>query len=267
MGKEQSRMASFNAQEPEMQQEEASSIKQIMVAFAMEAEAQPLIDYLGLSEQSGIFSGPLPAKCYSGEYKECNIHVVVNGKDPVHGVDNVGTVSAALTTYLGLQALSPDLLINAGTCGGFKRKGAEVGDVFLSTAFKNHDRRIAIPGFTEWGIGNYNAIPTTHMQRELGFKSGIVSSGNSLDCEPKDDEIISMNDASVKEMEAAAIASTAHLFQTPFFAIKVVTDIVDGDQPTHEEFLQNLGTAARSLQEAVPKVIDFVLTKKNISEL
>jgi len=41
-------------------------------------------------------------------------------------------------------------LINAGTCGGFRRKGAAIGDVFLTTAVANHDRRIAIPGFTSY---------------------------------------------------------------------------------------------------------------------
>ena len=41
------------------------------------------------------------------------------------GVDSVGTVSSALVTYAAIQALQPDLIINAGTAGGFK-----VGTVF-----------------------------------------------------------------------------------------------------------------------------------------
>lgn len=36
------------------------------------------------------------------------------------GVDSVGTVSASLVTYASIQALQPDLIINAGTAGGFK---------------------------------------------------------------------------------------------------------------------------------------------------
>lgn len=36
------------------------------------------------------------------------------------GVDNVGTVCASLITYASIQALQPDLIINAGTAGGFK---------------------------------------------------------------------------------------------------------------------------------------------------
>jgi 5'-methylthioadenosine nucleosidase len=60
-------------------------------------------------------------------------------------VDNVGTVPAALTAYLAIQALKPDLVISLGTAGGFKAKGGEIGDVYISTEFANHDRHIPIP--------------------------------------------------------------------------------------------------------------------------
>ena len=69
-------------------------------------------------------------------------------------------------------------------------------------------------------------------------------------------------DATVKDMEAAAIAWTANLYDTPFMAVKVVTDIVDGGRPTQEEFFENLATAAASLQITIPKLIDYVVGKK-----
>ena len=63
----------------------------------------------------------------------------------MHGVDNVGTVPAAVTAYLAVHEFKPDLVISIGTAGGFQAKGAAIGDVFLATAFANHDRRIPIP--------------------------------------------------------------------------------------------------------------------------
>ena len=63
-------------------------------------------------------------------------------------------------------------------------------------------------------------------------------------------------------MEAAAIAWTASLSKTPFIALKVVTDIVDGDRPTEIEFFENLATAAASLQQMVPRVIEYVVGKQ-----
>lgn len=32
----------------------------------------------------------------------------------------MGTISASLVTYASIQAIKPDLIINAGTSGGFK---------------------------------------------------------------------------------------------------------------------------------------------------
>ena len=70
---------------------------------------------------------------------------VCAGKDPEHSVDNVGTVPAALTTFLACQRFQPDLIISVGTAGGFKAQGAAIGAVFVGTTTVNHDRRIPIP--------------------------------------------------------------------------------------------------------------------------
>lgn len=67
-------------------------------------------------------------------------------------------------------------------------------------------------------------------------------------------------------MEAAGIAWIADLWDIPMFCIKAITDIVDGDKSTAEEFLQNLGAAAQALKSALPKVLEFVSHKK-MSEL
>lgn len=70
------------------------------------------------------------------------------------------------------------------------------------------------------------------------------------------------HDASVKDMEAASLAWVMDLNKTPFVALKVVTDIVDGDRPTHEEFMEHLSAASKSLQEKLPKILEFVMGKQ-----
>lgn len=62
-----------------------------------------------------------------------------------YSVDNVGTAAAALAAFQALTAFHPDLVISIGTAGGFKARGAQIGDVFVGTQTLNHDRRIAIP--------------------------------------------------------------------------------------------------------------------------
>jgi len=75
----------------------------------------------------------------------------------------VGTTPAALTAYLAIKKLQPDLVINAGTAGGFSRKGGCIGDAYISLFCKHHDRRIPIPGFLEYGRGDHKSIPVPNL--------------------------------------------------------------------------------------------------------
>ena len=74
-------------------------------------------------------------------------------------MDQVGTVPAALTTYLAIQAFQPDIVISTGTAGGFRAKGAAIADVFVSTGMVNHDRRIPIPVGRGGGRAGGRALP------------------------------------------------------------------------------------------------------------
>ena len=60
-------------------------------------------------------------------------------------------------------------------------QGAAIGDIFLSSSTINHDRRIPIPGFDKYGLGLLQSSLSPLLQSSLGFKLGVVSSGNSLD--------------------------------------------------------------------------------------
>jgi 5'-methylthioadenosine nucleosidase len=54
--------------------------------------------------------------------------------------------------------------------------------------------------------------------------------------------------------------------KVPAIFVKAVTDIIDGDKPTAEVFLQNLAAVTAALDLAVEKVVDFI-NGKSISEL
>ena len=99
-------------------------VKTIAVIIAMKAEAAPLVEHLGLKKaEPGPFPGPIPAEVFSGAVGDAIVHVCCNGEAKGFGVDSVGTVPAALTAYQICEHLKPDLLINAGTAGGFKAMG------------------------------------------------------------------------------------------------------------------------------------------------
>ena len=232
----------------------------------MEAEATPFVEHLELTLQEDFFPPQAPFRAYTGTHGEVTVTVVTNGKDVVYDTiaDNVGTMSASMATFLALQAVNADILINAGTAGGFQRKGAAIGDVFLTTAVAFHDRRIPIPGYDTYGTGKIEtSFDPAKMAAAHNWKTGVCSTGNSLDKTAECDERMLANDAAVKDMEAASIAWSAALHKTTFLGVKVVTDIVDGDVPTHEEFLQNLATASQKLQQALPQVLEYVSGKEH----
>ncbi|GLT86119.1 hypothetical protein SLE2022_042810 [Rubroshorea leprosula] len=247
------------SEEAMVAQVEGRRISTIVIIIAMQAEALPVVNKLQLKEEhSSGFPKEVPWVRYHGVYKDLNIHLVWPGKDLTLGVDGIGTISAALVTYAAIQALQPDLIINAGTAGGFKAKGADIGDVFLASDIAFHDRRIPIPVFDLYGVGQRQACSTPNLLKEVNLKAGKLSTGDSLDMSPHDETAIIANDATLKDMEGAAIAYVADLFKIPAIFIKAVTDIVDGDKPTPEEFLQNLAAVTAALGQAVIQVIDFI---------
>ncbi|OVA04912.1 Nucleoside phosphorylase domain [Macleaya cordata] len=255
------------AEETMVAEAEKRPIVTIVIVIAMQTEALPLVNKFKLSENHDpVFPKGVPWVRYHGIYKDLNINIIWPGKDSVLGVDCVGTVPASLVTYASIQALQPDLIINAGTAGGFKAKGACIGDVFVACDVAFHDRRIPIPVFDLYGICARRTFSTPNMLKELKLKVGKLSTGDSLDMSPHDEASITANDATLKDMEGAAVAYVADLLSVPAIFIKAVTDIVDDDKPTAEEFLQNLVAVTAALDQAVTQVVDFI-SGKCISEL
>lgn len=62
------------------------------------------------------------------------------------------------------------------------------------------------------------------------------------------------------------MAYVADLLSVPAIFVKTVSDIVDGDKPTAEEFLRNLVAVTAALDQAVTQVVDFI-NGKFLSEL
>jgi len=225
-------------------------ISTIAVIMAMAEEAEPFIREMHLVRAEPGFDSQLPMEVFTGKVGTADLVLIVGGKDPRFGVDSVATQPATLAAYLAIERFKPDLLINAGTAGGFQARGAEIGDVYLGAdCIRFHDRRIPIPGMDAYGVGSYPVPEFNGLATALGLKKGIISTGNSLDMAPEDLAMIQANGADVKEMEAAAIAWVADLYNVPLLALKSITDLVDSETPSQDEFLKNLAQASEVLRE------------------
>lgn len=237
-------------------------MKKIALIMAMGGEAAPIVERLALQGQEYSFHPQLPFRVFHGNsdgHGSIELQLVTGGLDYQNKVDNVGTVPAALMTYLVAVSFAPDMIINAGTAGGLASSGCAIGDVYLSSGnFGFHDRRIPIPGFEAYGRGGYPSYDTSVMAEELQLKRGVVSTGDSLDMTPGDLEIIRENKATIKDMEAASIAWVSMILGIPMFAVKAITDLIDAAHPTEDQFLENLESASMNLQEKTIEILDYL---------
>ena len=232
----------------------------VALIFAMQDEAMPLIRRLELADK-GFLALPMPMRWYDGVVNGLRVDVAVMGSDRRFGIDCIGTQPAAVATQIVLSQLNPDLLINAGTCGGFIKRGGRIGKVYLTGGpFFFHDRRIPLAPFEKYADGGWVLSDVSKWADALGLEQGVVSSGNSLDMVKEDAERIERVGTHAKDMEAAAIAWVADQHEKPLCAVKAVTDLVDGEHPTHEEFERHLHTASEALSEAVQRLLGLLAT-------
>ena len=236
-------------------------INKIAFIVAMESEATPIIKAFDLAEEASFVPG-MPMQAWTGSYKGTDISLVINGKDVETGLDLIGTQAATLATHFAIDFYKPDLIINAGTAGAFAVKGAKIGDVYLSRDYVVfHDRRVPITGWDKQSIGYFPVVDVSAIAGEE-FKTGIVSTGNSLDMPPEDERNIRALNADVKEMEAAAVAWVARLHDVPLLCIKAVTDLIDSGKPTQDEFLHNLELANDHLWRGCVRIVELLQNKQ-----
>ena len=222
-----------------------------LFVIAMEAEAAPVRKDLGLTGEGNLLAEGVTARLWSNE----SVHIVTNGSDSFFDVDAIGTLPASLTTYLAIQKTNPKIVISAGTCGGFIAREGFIGEVILADRCVFHDRRIPLEGFMKYGIGDFSVANLHAIAERLGFRIGAVSTGDSLDAQPSDLDFMNAVNAVAKDMEAAAVAWACELNEVPFTALKVTTDLVDGEITTEEEFVTNLQYASNRLSEGILSLI------------
>ena len=233
-------------------------IKSLSIIVAMQQEADPIISALGLVK-TGELVAQLPMISYNALINGVEVYLVTNGICPTYGVDLVASQPSTLSTYLTIVNQKPSLIVNAGTAGGFKEFGASIGDIYLGSPHVCfHDRRINLPGFFDYGMGFFKTFPCEKMAKELQLKTGIVSTGNSLDFSDDDRKVMFNNNGMVKDMEAAAVGWVASMLSTPFISVKAITDIIDNSTPTEEEFLLNLKSASNALASKIVEIVSYL---------
>ena len=98
-------------------------------------------------------------------------------------IDELGAARYGLTPSLPMQIIEhwqPDVVISAGTAGGWSRSAAQIGDVFVAWPHVvRHDRRIGIEGFRDDGIGRHLVwADSEELAQHLDASKGVVTTSN-----------------------------------------------------------------------------------------
>jgi len=221
----------------------------IGIIGAMESEIQLLREYLG---------NPAPTHLrryafYEGQIGNHQVVVLLSG---------IGKVSASIGTALLIDHFAPELVINTGTAGGLG--DTSVHDLILATEVRHHDVDVTAFGYeigqqaqmppafkadAQWNEKLKN-VASTH-QYILHY--GQVVSGDSFISDPKRFEEISLNfpQAKAVEMEAAAIAQTCYMLNTPFVMLRAISDKAgEGNAISYNEFVEEAGRISASIVKA-----------------
>lgn len=216
---------------------------------AMEEEVVILRDRLD-NRQDSILAG---SEFYTGQ---------IGGLEVVLLKSGIGKVNAAMGTTLMIEKFQPDVIINTGSAGGFNRD-LNVGDVVISSEVRHHDVDVTVFGYEYGQVPNLPAfyapdeklvkIAVKSAEKISGIQvaQGLIASGDSFMNDHDRVEYVrsKMPELFAAEMEAAAIAQVAYLFEVPFVIIRSLSDIAGKD--SNLSFDQFLVTAGKNSAELI----------------
>lgn len=180
-----------------------NTIERVVILMAMEEEAHPFILKHNLKLiQNPPWNSQLPFLAYKGMVGRMEVTLVWTGHDKRYKVNNVATTASTVSCYVSIEAFKPDIIISAGTAGGFKSAGGEIADVYLSSKCVFHSRRIPDSGigYCEYGFGHFRSPPLELLAKQAKCKIGVISTSDSLDYTAKDLQIMRAEGACVKEV-------------------------------------------------------------------
>ena len=163
-----------------------------------------------------------------GEFTELKFPGLIGEEEVQVGYlrTGIGKVKSAFYLTEAINRAQPDLVVNVGTAGTVLRH--QVGDIFVCRHFVDRDMQ-RLKGFDmECEIDSAELLAQKgyclHWQRE-----GVCNTGDTFLTELSDVK------GDVVDMEAYAQAWVCRTKNTPFIAVKYVTDIIGQNSVKHWE--------------------------------
>ena len=193
----------------------------------------------------------------------------LHSKDIVIVQAGISKVNAAITTSLLIENFDVTHIINIGVAGG--QNGVQHKDVVVSTEVVHHDVDAKyfsdylhgqVPGHTPTFIADKDLLTKTEeilTNLHIPFKIGMIASGDQFVTSLKTVEEINNVYPNIYaiEMEAAAIAQTASIYNIPFIIYRSISDVL-GDENQGHDFNTFVEDAANNASLVLEKLIEVL---------
>lgn len=223
----------------------------IGIIGAMDAEIESLKNALHQAQTHTI--GTMTV--YTGQLDGQNVCLSLSG---------IGKVNAAIATTLLIQHFQVDAVINTGSAGALHSE-LSIGDVVLGKEIAHHDVDVTafgyahgqVPRLTARFASDDNLLQHAHAAahaQQLSVHSGCIVSGDQFihDDAVRQNIIAHFPDVWAVEMEAAAIAQTCTVLNTPFVIVRAISDTADGSaSASFETFLQTAAVQSAQMVRAL----------------
>jgi len=194
----------------------------------------------------------------------------MRGQDVVVTRSGVGKVNAAVTTTELINEFDVDALIFTGIAGATAPE-LEPNDVVISTSLVQHDVDLTafgmkpghMDGFKDRffhadkaliDIANSAAIEVVGKER---VSLGIIATGDQFMADKNDvKEVYTEYQAKAVEMEGAAVAQVAYLYQKPLVVIRTISDKADGS--AHMDYEQMKSVTAHNSSGITLKMLEKI---------
>lgn len=192
-----------------------------------------------------------------------------NNKEVVVVQAGIGKVNAGVTTSLLIENFNVEAIINIGVAGG--QNGVKHKDVVISSEVLYHDVDVTLfgkyvrgqmPGSEPTFIADSTLLEKTKsVLTDLNFshKVGRICSGDQF---VYSKEVIKevnalYNDIYAIEMEAAAIAHVATIYEVPFIIYRSISDILD-DETQADDFETFVEEASINASLVLEKLLEVI---------
>ena len=192
----------------------------------------------------------------------------INNQSVVLLQSGIGKVNAAVGTTILIENFKPACIINTGSAGGFDQ-ALEVGDVIISDEVCYHD--VDVTAF-DYVMGQVPQMParfkandelikvaqSLETLKEVKTVTGLIATGDIFMHNPQKVEETRKHFPTMQacEMEAAAIAQTAHRYDIPFIIFRSLSDIAGKESNiSFPEYVKQAGVhSAKMAVELISKL-------------